>query len=72
MCTIPTGVGFPGGSDGKESACNAGDPSQAPGLEDPLEKGMATHCNILAWIILWTEEQDSARGVAKGQTQLSN
>ena len=24
--------------------------------EDPLEKGMATHCNILAWRILWTEE----------------
>ena len=25
-------VGFPGGSDGKESACNAGDPSSIPGL----------------------------------------
>ena len=24
------------------------------GLEDPLEKGMATHSNILAWRILWT------------------
>ena len=24
--------GFPGGSDGKESACNAGDPSLIPGL----------------------------------------
>ena len=24
-------TGFPGGSDGKESACNAGDPSSAPG-----------------------------------------
>ena len=35
-------VGFPGGSDSKESACNAGD------LEDPLEKGMATHSSILA------------------------
>ena len=23
--------GFPGGSDGKESACNAGDPSSVPG-----------------------------------------
>ena len=23
------------------------------GLEDPLEKGMATHSNILAWIIPW-------------------
>ena len=24
--------------------------------EDPLEKGMATHSNILAWKIPWTEE----------------
>ena len=27
-----------------------------PGWEDPLEKGMATHSNILAWRIPWTEE----------------
>ena len=26
------------------------------GWEDPLEKGMATHSNILAWRIPWTEE----------------
>ena len=25
--------------------------------EDPLEKGMASHSSILAWSILWTEEQ---------------
>ena len=25
-------VGFPGGSDSKESACNAGDPGSIPGL----------------------------------------
>ena len=37
----------------KESACNAGEPL---GWEDPLEKGMATHSNILAWGIPWTEE----------------
>ena len=24
--------------------------------EDPLKKGMATHSNILAWRIPWTEE----------------
>ena len=24
--------------------------------EDPLEKGMATHSNILAWRTLWTED----------------
>ena len=26
------------------------------GLEDPLEKGIATHSNILSWRIPWTEE----------------
>ena len=35
---------FPGGSDGKESACNAGDLDSIPGLGRPLEKGMAIHC----------------------------
>ena len=80
--------GFPGSSAGKESTCNAGDPSSTPesgrsteekigyplqyswasleaqlvknlpavretwvrslGWEDPLEKGKATHSNILA------------------------
>ena len=81
-------LGFPDRSVGKESACNAGDPSLSPesgrstgegkvyplqyfwaslvaqlvknlpamqetwvrslGWEDPLEKGKATHCSILA------------------------
>ena len=27
-----------------------------PGLEDPLEEGMATYSNILAWRIPWTEK----------------
>ena len=26
------------------------------GLEDPLEKGIATHSSILVWRIPWTEE----------------
>ena len=29
---------------------------QSLGLEDPLEKEMATHSKILAWEIPWTEE----------------
>ena len=49
-------VGFPGGSDGKESACNAGDVGSIPGLGRLLEKGMASHSNILVWRIPWTEE----------------
>ena len=32
-------MGFPGGSDGKESACNAGDPSSTPGSgKSPRER----------------------------------
>ena len=29
---------------------------QCLGQEDPLEEGMATHSNTLAWEIPWTEE----------------
>ena len=32
----PVFLGFPCGSAGKESACNAGDPSSIPGLRRPL------------------------------------
>ena len=42
-------MGFPCGSAGKESACNVGDLGSTPELEDPLEKGKATHSSILAW-----------------------
>jgi len=49
-------MGFPGGSDGKESVCNMRDPSLIPGWKDLLEKGMATHSSTFAWRILWTEE----------------
>ena len=48
--------GFPGGSEVKASACNAGDLGSIPELEDPLEKEMATHSSILAWRIPWIEE----------------
>ena len=33
-------MGFPGDSDGRESACNAGDLGSIPGWEDPLEEGL--------------------------------
>ena len=34
-CTKDSGGCFPGGLDGKESACNAGDTASIPGSEDP-------------------------------------
>ena len=53
----PSGImGFPGGSDSKESASNAGDEGSIPGREDLLEKGVATYSSVLAWRIPWTEE----------------
>ena len=40
---------FPDGSDGKESACSAGDPGSIPGLgRSPGGEGMTTHSSILA------------------------
>ena len=48
--------GFPGGSDGKESACSAGDLGSILGLGRSLEEGLATHSSILAWRIPGTEE----------------
>ena len=39
------------GSAGKESVCSVGDLGSIPGLENPIEKGMATTFSILAWRI---------------------
>ena len=43
---------------------------QSLGWEDPLEKGKATHANILAWRIPGTGY--TVNGVAKSRTQLSD
>ena len=48
--------GFPGGSDGKESAYKAGDLGSIPGSGRSPEEGMATLSSILAWRIPWTEK----------------
>ena len=66
--------GFPGGSDGKKSACNAADPGSFPGLGRSLEKCMATHSSILAWKIPWTKELGwaTAYGVSKSRMWLTN
>ena len=48
-------LGFPGGLDGKESACSAGDLGSIPGSgRSPGET--ATHSSILVWKIPWMEE----------------
>ena len=50
---------FPGDSDCKVSAYNAGDPGQ----EDLLEKEMANHSSILAWKIPWMEKPGRLQSV---------
>ena len=43
------------------------------GLEDPLEKGMATHSSIFAWEISWTEKPGGLQSMGlQSQTQLSD
>ena len=61
-------MGFPGSSDGEESACNVGDLDSVPGLgRSPGEgngnpllysclENLVTHSSVLAWRIPWTEE----------------
>ena len=52
ILSINTRPSFPGGSNGKETTCNAGDPGSISGWGSSLEKGMA----LLAWRIPWIEE----------------
>ena len=52
-------VGFPEGSSGKESACNARvseDAGLIPRSGRPPGWGRVTHSSILAWEIPWREE----------------
>ena len=67
-------LNFPGGSEGKESACNAGDSGSIPGLWRSPREGtgyplqhsyLENSLDIGAW-------QTTVHGVTKGQTQLSN
>ena len=60
-------MGFPGGSDSKESACSAGDLGQ----NYLMEKAMVTQSSMLAWRIPWTEGawRAAVYVVAKSRTQ---
>ena len=48
--TVPP-LGFPDGSDSKDLPAMQETWIPSLGQEDSLEKGMATHCSILAWRI---------------------
>ena len=67
-------LGFPGGSDGKASVCNTGDPSSIPGLGRSPGEGNG---NPLQYSCLENPMDGGAwwatvHGVAKSWTQLSN
>ena len=65
-------MGFPGGAVVKNPPARAGEGQmgvQSLGLEDPLEKEIATHSSILAWRIPWTEEPGGLQSMSL--TQLS-
>ena len=54
---ILVSLGFPGSSVVKSPPAKQETSSGSLGQKDSLEKEMATHCNILAWRIPWTEER---------------
>ena len=49
-------MGFPGGSDGKESACNVGDPGSIPGLGRSPGEGNGNPFQYSCLGNPWTEE----------------
>ena len=55
-CPLIDDFGFPGGSDGKESACNARDAGSFPGSGRSPGEGNGYPLQYLAWRIPWTEE----------------
>ena len=67
-------MGFPGGSDGKESICNTGDLGLIPGLGRSPGEGngipLQYSClkNLMDRVVWWA----IAYGVTKSQTSLSN
>ena len=73
--TIPWGGGvFPGGSDGKESACNAGNLGSIPGMgRSPGEGyGYPLQYSCLENPMDRGDWWATVHGVAKSQTQLSD
>ena len=63
-------LGFPGGSDGKEYACNVGDLGLILGLGRSPGEGKTTHSSIFAWRIPWTKKLQSTE--SQSQIPLSN
>ena len=67
-------MGFPGGSDGKESACNVGDPGSIPGLGRVPGEGNAypVQYSCLENSMNRGTQWATVHGFTKSQTQLSD
>ena len=74
LCLAYFTCGFPGGSDSKESACNAGDLGLIPGLGRSPGGGIATHSSILVWRISMDRGawRSAIHRVTKSWTRLSD
>ena len=62
-------IPFPGGPVGHSELPIQEVWVQSLGWEDLLEKEMATHSNILAWKILWTEEPGRLQSMGSDTTE---
>ena len=68
------GGAFPGGSDGKEFACNAGNPCSIPGLGKSPGEGTSNplQCSCLENPMGRGAWRATVHGVAESQTRLSD
>ena len=62
---------LPGGSDGKESACNARDQGLIPGLGRSPGEGNSNRSSILAWRVPWTEEPGRLQSMGSQESDMT-
>ena len=48
-------LGFPGGSEGKASACNVGDPGSVPGSGRSPREGNGSEVPQDYWVAIWAQ-----------------
>ena len=63
--------GFSGGAEVKASVAMWKTWVQSLGLEDPLEKEMATYSSILAWRIPWMEELGGLQSTGRKESDMT-
>ena len=59
-------LGFPDGSVGKESACNAGDPGSIPGLENGLSSVKGLGDPVVRLVVDWVSGGGPGVGMGVG------